>query len=507
MADQMSHTALAQPGLRRHRGSRSIGRADRLGDKARYAKGDVRPAPIASWLLFAAVALAPLPLGSTEPVAVAVWCIVLGVAVAFAPVRGLTAGQLALVGLGFVVVAAYALVLHEQLSEHPWLPGAMPHPIWREAQDALGVPLVPLVSITRNQPWFELGRPLLCILAIGCGLLVGVNEGRARQLLNVVAWSGAFYAAYGILSHVFDPTHILWFEKKAYLESVTGTFINRNAAGAYFGSCAVVWSLLLWQEVRRQMPSGKFVWRGVGARIFSVPSKKGVVRFGMLLLCLVAMFMTGSRAATVLSLLALIVAFTVYFRRHLPRRTGLITAIVGGGAAALLLLQFMGGDINARFNAQGLADEGRLAVYKSTLRMIADHPWFGTGQGTFVYAFPGYRTADVSMWGVWDRAHNTLLEIASDMGAPIAGLVVVAWVVVFVLLIRGVGVRRRGLIVPTAALSVGLLAVLHSFVDFSLQIPGFAVVALSLIGAGLAQSFPKVRGQRAVGEHLRTEPS
>ena len=49
-----------------------------------------------------------------------------------------------------------------------------------------------------------------------------------------------------------------------------------------------------------------------------------------------------SRGAVVLSLLALVVAFTAFFRRDLPRRAGLVTALAGGGAVALVLLQFMG---------------------------------------------------------------------------------------------------------------------------------------------------------------------
>ena len=77
------------------------------------------------------------------------------------------------------MVAAYALVLHEQLAEHPWLPGAIPHPIWREAQAVLNAPPVPSLSIARNQSWFELGRPLVCVLAISCGFLVGADAGRA----------------------------------------------------------------------------------------------------------------------------------------------------------------------------------------------------------------------------------------------------------------------------------------------------------------------------------------
>ena len=53
--------------------------------------------------------------------------------------------------------------------------------------------------------------------------------------------------------------------------------------------------------------------------------------------------------------------------------------------------------------------------------MIADHPWFGTGLGTFVWSFPAYRSANISLWGVWDLAHSTPLELAADLGLPLAG--------------------------------------------------------------------------------------
>lgn len=456
----------------------------------------VVPARIASWLLLAVAALAPLPFGSNEPTAIAFWCVVLGACLVLAPVQGLRPGQLALAVVAGIIVVAYGLVLHEQLAEHPWLAAA--HPVWHDAQQALGMPLAPSVSIARNQPWFELGRPLACVLAIACGFLIGADEGRARQLVKVIGWSGAAYAAYGIVAHLIDPSHILGLEKKAYLASVTGTFINRNTAAAYFGSCAVVWSLLLWERVRLEIPRGPLDWRALADRLFLSAPKSVVVRFAMLGLCLAAMFMTGSRAGVVLSLVALILAFSAFFRRDLPRRSGLAIALAGSSAVALLLLSVMGGRVNARFNLEGPVDEGRLETYRSTLHMIANHPWFGTGQGTFAYAFPAYRSPNVSMWGVWDMAHNSLLEIAADMGLPIAVLVVAAWLIIFAVLIRAVYVRRRGLVVPVAALSVALLGVLHSMIDFSLQIPGYAIVALALVGTGLAQSFPSDKAKSSL---------
>jgi O-antigen ligase len=449
---------------------------------------------IAAWLLFAAAALAPLPFGSVQSSAVAFWCIALGICLVLAPVHALGGGRLALVALAGLVVASYAVVLHEQLAAHPWLPGATADPIWAKASAALGVPLAPSVSIARNQPWFALGRTLVCMLAIACGFLVGTDRVRARRLLKVIAWSGAGYAAYGILTFLVDPTHILGRDKSAYFESVTGTFINRNTAGAYFGSCAVVWSLLLWERVRRDKPRGPLDWLETARRVFSTPPKDVVVAFAMLFLCLAAMFMTRSRGAIVLSLFALVIAFIAFFWRDLPRRTGILAGLVGSGAVALTLLQLLGAGVNARFDSEGLASEGRTETYKATLRLIADHPWFGTGAGTFAQAFPAYRSANVSMSGVWDMAHNTLLEIAAEMGVPIATLVIVAWITIFVVLVRGALIRRRDLIMPVGGLAVATLAVLHSLIDFSLQIPGYAIVALSLIGAGLAQSFSARQG-------------
>jgi O-antigen ligase len=460
----------------------------------------------ASWLLFTVVALAPLPFGSNEPTAIAFWCIALGVCLVIVPVPPLRTGELLLVALAVAVVVAYGFVLHEQLSDHPWL--AKPDPIWKEASDALGMALTPSAAIAHGQPFLALGRPLVCILAIACGFLVGRDGDRARQLIKVIGWSGAAYACYGILAHLFDPNHILALNKEAYLDSVTATFINQNTAATYFGSCAVVWSVLLWDRVRRTTSQRPIRWREMLREVLSVRPARVVVAFAMLILCLLALFMTRSRAGAIVSLLALTIAFVMFFRRDLPRRTGLLTALAGAGAAALLALQVMGGAVNSRFDAQGLADEGRLATYRATLRLIADHPWFGTGQGTFALAFPAYRSPNVSVWGTWDMAHNTLLQLAADMGIPVAAIVVIAWCVIFAVLLRGALIRRSGLFCPVAALAVAVLAVLHSMVDFSLQIPGYAIVALALVGAGLAQSFPPVapRGDRP-SQSQKSEPA
>jgi O-antigen ligase len=451
------------------------------------ASAGARIASFASAVLLATVALVPLPFGSASPSTMAFWSIILGAGLVFAAPLARERHQNVLLGLVAVVVAAYAFVLHEQLVAHPWV--AAPNPLWKTTSEALHMELEPSASIARHAAFFAIGSPLLCVLALACGFLIASDRERAMTLLKVIAWSGVAYAVYGIVSHIVDPTKVLWRDKPAYFGSVTGTFINRNTAAAYFGSCSVLCFLLLCQRLRRHLPSGPIEWRKLPGRVLADTPRDIVIRFAMFFLCLAAMFMTGSRAGVLVSLIALIVAFALYFWHDLPRRGRLVSVLLSGGAGALILLELMGAGVSARFDTEGLGDGGRLATYRATLRLIADHPWFGTGQGTFAWAYPAYRSSEVSMWGVWDRAHDTLLEIAADMGIPIAALVVIAWLVIFAILVHGVRNRRRNRIFPVAGLSVGILAVLHSLVDFSLQIPGYSIVALAVVGAGVARSF------------------
>lgn len=447
---------------------------------------------ISSIILFLTVAAVPLPLGSADPPTIAFWCIALGVAVIFASPRGLRRQHLPLLGLAVLVFLAYGFVLHEQLAVVPWV--AQPHPLWNKAAEVLGTSIASSVSIARNQPYFALGAPLANMLAVICSFIVCIDRERARQLILVIAWSGAGYALYGIGTYVTDPTRILWYEKLSYRDVLTSTFVNRNTAAVYLGSSATLWLLLLSQKIRHRLPQGPIYWRNVPSMFLLRPIR---LPFMMLFLCVAAMLLTSSRAGVVISLMTLVVAFTAFFHRDLATPGAIAATLAVSGGIALFILQALGGNVSGRFDMQGLSGEGRVEIYRSTLRMIADHPWFGTGLGTFEWSFPAYRNVDVSVWGVWDRAHSTPLELASDLGLPLAGLILVAWLVVLAWLIRGVRIRHRDLMVPVGALSVAVLGLAHSVIDFSLQISGYSIIVFALVGGGLAQSFPSINKNKS----------
>lgn len=445
---------------------------------------------VAAGILYATLAGPPFLFGSRDMATIAIWCALLGIGLILTPAKRLQTGHLIVLASILFIALCFGFVLHEQLSDHPWI-GPF-NPIWAKASEALGRQLAPSGSIVRGEPALALGHPLANLLALVLGLFVGVDARRARQGLHVIAWAGVVYAVYGILSLLLDPTAILWREKTAYVGYLTATFINRNTAAAYFGSCSAVWLILLMSTVRRSLPGGQIEWTNVVPHLLQRGRKDILIRFVMLFVCLSAMLMTGSRGGVLFSLGALIVAFAIYFARDLPRGPQLAGAVVAAVGAGVFLLQVFGSDVTIRIDFQGLSDAGRLSAYRSTLRMIAENPWTGTGLGTFAQAFPAFRGTDISMMGLWGIAHSTPLELASEMGIPLTLLVAAAWIVALIVLLlacRG----RRSMAVPLSAFAVALIALTHSCIDFSLQIAGYSIVVFALLGVGLSQALASSR--------------
>jgi O-antigen ligase len=445
-----------------------------------------RPNRISSFILYLAIGGAPLPFGSRDAIVVAVWCFLLGIGLLFASPRQLRRGHFLLLGGVALIVACYGFVLHEQLADHPWI--ASPNPIWAKTSELLQRPLIPSVSVIRGEPFYALGAQLANVLVLVLGLIVGANRECARRALHVMAWAGVGYAAYGILGLLLDPTAILWHTKTVNVESLTATFINRNTAAAYFGSCAVAWLIMFMARARGQLPPGPIVWSKLAQNIVSGGHKPIIIRLAMFIVCLAAMFMTGSRGGVLFSLFSMMVASVIFLRRDLPRVLSLFGAVVVAGIFALASLQLLGGNVVSRIDAGGLVEQGRLAAYKSTWRIIADHPWFGTGLGTFTSIFPAYRSGSISILGIWNVAHSTPLELAVELGIPLVLIIAAGWIAAIVVLFRGTRRSRRETVVPLIGLAVSLIALFHSSIDFSLQVSGYAIVVFALVGVGLAQS-------------------
>ena len=469
---------------------------------------------VAALLLGIVVVAAPLPYAATDPTSLSILVALLGLSLLACRPRLRSRTDWLLLGIAVLVAVGYAFVVSQQLSLDRWIPVA-PDTVWAQMAHALGAneqasPLqaAPL-SVARNQPLFSLGHPLACLGTLVCAFVVSRSSLAAERLLKSIAWSGLAYAVYGFAAYLIDPSMVLWREKVLDRNVLNATFPNRNAAALYFGVCAVVWALLL---VRSLVARGAFRHRSWWSHGLVWDRRLTVASAGFVI-CTMGAMLTGSRAGVTLSLIGIVTAIGLLSRNAFASRRALAWTTVPAFAAALASLLLLGGQVNERFGAHGLTGGGRWDTYVSTWHMIRDHPWFGTGLGTFRLIFPRYRSPDTSIWGVWDRAHSTPLELAAEAGVPLALIVSMAWIVVLALLLSGALRRRNGAIYPIAGLVTAAMALGHSMIDFPLQVPGLAIPVLALVGIGLAQRDPKRRdavstrseqGAAAVNVNART---
>lgn len=129
----------------------------------------------------------------------------------------------------------------------------------------------------------------------------------------------------------------------------------------------------------------------------------------------------------------------------------------------------------------------RILLWSTVPRMVADHPWFGVGYGTFRLAFMRYRPADAS-----DRepptAHNIFLNYAAETGALGLAAIVAVWAVgvasTWRWLVRSpIGSTERAAATAVLATLVGFL--INQLFDGTALTPhvGFGLLALLAIGA------------------------
>ena len=414
---------------------------------------------------------------------VAFWCAMLGIASVFLTCD-LNPPQKWVVWYLCILAAAYLIVLHEQMSHQPWL--VAQNSVWERASPHLDGRASPVGAAVRDQAVIALGPPLAAFLSFLIGLQIGTDREATRTLVKVVAGAGVLYALYGIGQFVIDPTKVLWREKPAYVTVLTATFINRNAAGMFFGLCSFLWLAMLLDELKSRINLAKLDLDALKDLMIrsAVPRTTLGPALGFFV-CLAALLMTGSRAAVLLSaaVISLMIIMTVS-RGSSKRWAGL--SVVLAIAGVLLFLQLFGGRVGERFDIQGFADEGRFETYKAALRLIWNSPWIGSGFGSFPYVFPEYRSG-ANSWGTWDRAHNTPLEIAAEAGIPIAALVVSGWMLMLMWLARNV-FQKSPSPLQMVFFFFSVAVSVHSLVDFPLQISGFALPALMLVSAGFSAS-------------------
>lgn len=221
---------------------------------------------------------------------------------------------------------------------------------------------------------------------------------------------------------------------------------------------------------------------------------------GASLLILAGIGATLSRGGWLATGLSLVVFFSLLARHPEFRFRALIgLLILLAGGVVFVGLSKLARERIAQTVVAGQIQDIRLQLWRPAWQMWREAPWLGVGPGHFNYRFNVYRPESVQEQP--DRVHNDYLNTLTDWGLVGFGIFAAGW---GLLALRAVKTWKQtfGACDPPPNRSnqsafrlgaaIGLLALLvHSAVDFNLQIPANAIVAVCLAALVTSEGAPQ----------------
>lgn len=336
---------------------------------------------------------------------------------------------------------------------------------------------------------------LMATAALGV-LLVGLARTLTRddilQIPRGVSILGVVLAVVGVAQKAMWNGKIYGFWTPIDVGDSFGPFVNRNHFAGWMLMALPLVVGYFAARVARGMRQVKPGWRNRLVWFSSADASETIlVGFAVLLMAL-ALTLTMSRSGMLGLLAALVISGWFVARRQ---ATGSRRVIAGGYLmfVALVAAGWTGFDrIAARFAEGNAADAGgRLGIWGDTWRLASRFPIAGTGLNTFGVATLFYQTGDLKEH--FAEAHNDYLQLLAEGGALVcipAALAILAFAWTVHRRFREVSVESSDYWIRVGAVT-GILAIaLQEFSDFSLQMPGNAVLFCVLLAVAVRHSGP-----------------
>jgi O-antigen ligase len=169
----------------------------------------------------------------------------------------------------------------------------------------------------------------------------------------------------------------------------------------------------------------------------------------------------------------------------------MLLVLIGGGVFFVSKTAFFKDRLkHAVASGKNIAADTRYELWSAAVKMWRDHVWFGMGPAHFDHRFRAYRPEAVQLQP--DRVHNDYLNTLVDWGVAGGAMIAVAVGALWAGLAKTWHhVRRAENEFRTSqsnkfafvlGSAIGLLALmLHSLVDFNMQVPANAILAISLM--------------------------
>ena len=349
---------------------------------------------------------------------------------------------------------------------------------------------------------------VLLFLAYGALFVVAYNVVDSRQALVRVVRSlvvVAFLVALaGLVQDLAGAEKIYGFKEMRYGGSAFGPFVNHNHFAGYMElTIPLAFGLFLrrlWRpsEPPPSMAVGAPSGPGSSARRMLGGEREVGKRFGQatllalaLAVMLAALLLSLSRGGLLsLAAGAAVVLLLLVVGGHLRRWEVAALVLVGSLALALFLWIGPGEALEHFRQAESLQNEPSLAVrpmvWRGTLDAFLEAPALGSGLGGYPPVFLHHYPTGTQR--LWYQAHNDYVQLLAETGLA-GGLLAGAALLLLLGRLLGPIVRRAR--IPERYIFTGLIAgilalLVHSLVDFNLQIPANGAHFVVLCALALA---------------------
>ncbi len=450
-------------------------------------------------LFFAMVMLAALPMGANRDWAWAPLCVMLGLIVI--PIAcGLGArgghGVIAAERLPLAVLAGcwiffMAFGLWQMTS---WTPRSGDAWLFEKAAAILGDAHAPVPALAADLARNSLLRCLACALIFLAARAICRDRDNARWLLVALVASGVVVVSYGLAMQV--STHSCYvgsFLKKQHEYNVidyclmSGTFVSSNSFACYMGMAVIASVALLFSGKGRKSnpPYGHDEEEDV--RLIDWFTGARVVQLAAIFLMLGGMLMSASRAGFAATAAGGVAFGLLLMRGRWKSRPDLGRVFFAGLAVFVVIGVIAGSALLTKF-ADASDSFSRLRIWYVALKAIWLSPWLGWGLGGFADIYTILQPESILIPN--NLAHSTPLEVVVELGViasiPAMAVVALPWAIC----LRGALRRRLSYrYLPVAAFAIAAVPILHSTIDFSLQMPAIGFVTSAMLGMGWAQAF------------------
>lgn len=309
---------------------------------------------------------------------------------------------------------------------------------------------------------------------------------RKNTIVTTLIALGCFEAGYGILQFLLGWNKIFGYTNPYDSWVATGTYINRNHFAGLMdltvplAFASAFHTYQLWSDPRRRAVSTKS--RGES------PLEFRIVFFLFLAVIMVIGSVFSYSRGGILSVAFALIALSVLTIFKVRRKSW---GILIGGLATLALgfsLWVGVGGLVHRFVKMGqagyMSTQRRTMIWNDTLHLFASNPILGTGLGTYKDALRPFQAHLVDL--TIDHAHNDYMEFGVETG--LIGFALL-FIPIFYLLVRMVisflkdhRRYRSAILLGCIGSTLGLL--IHSLMDFNLQVPANAMIFAAILGIG-----------------------